>query len=249
MRLRWVVLLGLGLALVGAGVALTVTGRLSAQTLPDLYRTFSDPSVLRDYLRSYGQWTPWVFMMIQSLQVVISPIPGEATGLLGGYLFGVGWGLFYSTIGLVAGSMLAFAMARWLELSFLERFVSFERIRHLTFTSRPEGALVAFFLFLIPGFPKDILSYFLGFTEMSFLTFFVISTLGRIPGTWWLSAQGAQVADQNYRQLFILIVVAVVVALPLYLYRDRILHHASKKENPAPSNPSLENVPGEHPPD
>src|SRR3972149_5353946 len=96
MRLRWVVLLGLGLALVGAGVALTVTGSLAAQTLPDLYRTFSDPSVLRDYLRSYGQWTPWMFMMIQSLQVVISPIPGEATGLLGGYLFGVGGGVFYS---------------------------------------------------------------------------------------------------------------------------------------------------------
>src|SRR3972149_12188075 len=123
MRLRWVILLGLGLALVGAAVALSTTGKLSAQTLRHLLVAFSDPVALRNYLKSYGPWTPVIFIAIQALQVIISPIPGEATGLLGGYLFGIGWGLFYSTIGLTAGSLLAFGPARWLEVSVLEKFV------------------------------------------------------------------------------------------------------------------------------
>jgi uncharacterized membrane protein YdjX (TVP38/TMEM64 family) len=230
MRLRLVILLGLGLALVGTAVALSTAGKLSAQTLRDLFVTLSDPLALRGYPKSYGPWTPVMFIAIQALQVVISPIPGEATGLLGGYLFGMGWGLFYSTIGLTIGSLMAFGLARWLETSVLERFVRLDRLKHLEFIVKPEGVLVAFFLFLVPGFPKDILSYFLGLTPMSSLTFFVVSTLGRIPGTWWLSAQGAQVAHQNYRQLFVLIVVALIVALPLYLYRDRILHRLNRTD-------------------
>ncbi|HLC43403.1 MAG TPA: TVP38/TMEM64 family protein [Methylomirabilota bacterium] len=228
MRPRLVILLGLSLALVGAAVALSTTGGLSAQTVRHLLGVLTDPVALRHSLKSYGPSTPVMFVGIQAVQVIISPIPGEATGLLGGYLFGVGWGLFYSTIGLTIGSMAAFGLARWLEVSVLEKFVKLDRLKHLEFIVKPEGVLVAFFLFLIPGFPKDILSYFLGLTPMSFFTFFVVSTLGRVPGTWWLSAQGAQVADQNYRQLVVLIVVALIVALPLYLYRDRILHRLNR---------------------
>jgi uncharacterized membrane protein YdjX (TVP38/TMEM64 family) len=228
MRSRSVALLGLGLALLGAGVAaLTLNGSFSAQSLHDFYTLLSDPTRLRTVLRSYGAWTPGLFMMIQALQVIISPIPGEATGLLGGYLFGVGLGLFYSTLGLALGSMAAFGIARWFEVSFLERFVKVERLQHLAFVTKPEGVLVAFVLFLIPGFPKDLLSYLLGLTPMNAWTFLVVTTMGRIPGTWLLSAQGAQVADQNYRLLFILLLVAVLVALPLYLYRERILHRVS----------------------
>lgn len=230
MRLRWVILLGLGLALVGAAVALSTTGKLSAQTLRHLLVAFSDPVALRNYLKSYGPWTPVIFIAIQALQVIVSPIPGEATGLLGGYLFGIGWGLFYSTIGLTAGSLMAFGLARWLEVSVLEKFVRLDRLHKLAFITKPEGVLISFVLFLIPGFPKDILSYFLGLTPMSFFSFFVVSTLGRFPGTWWLSAQGSQVANQNYRQLFLLVVIAVLVAVPLYLYRDRILHRLNRTD-------------------
>jgi uncharacterized membrane protein YdjX (TVP38/TMEM64 family) len=48
------------------------------------------------------------------LQVIIAPIPGELTGILGGYLFGEWVGLFYSTIGQTVGSVAAFGVGRWL---------------------------------------------------------------------------------------------------------------------------------------
>ncbi len=44
-------------------------------------------------MASWGWMAPLVFIGIQALQVIISPIPGEITGPVGGALFGTLWGL------------------------------------------------------------------------------------------------------------------------------------------------------------
>ncbi len=54
-----------------------------------LRRLYQDKEFLKLTLREWGILAPVIFMAIQALQVVISPVPGEATGFLGGYLFGV----------------------------------------------------------------------------------------------------------------------------------------------------------------
>jgi len=51
----------------------------------------------------------------------------------------------------------------------------------------------------------------------------VVSTLGRIPGTWVLSAQGARTASGDYLEVVILTAIVVAVALPLYYYRHRLV--------------------------
>jgi uncharacterized membrane protein YdjX (TVP38/TMEM64 family) len=58
---------------------------------------------------------------------------------------------------------------------------------------------------------------------MPFWVFATISTLGRIPGTWVLSAQGAHTAAGDYVQVILLTSVVVAVALPLYYYRNRLV--------------------------
>jgi uncharacterized membrane protein YdjX (TVP38/TMEM64 family) len=58
---------------------------------------------------------------------------------------------------------------------------------------------------------------------MPFWIFAVVSTLGRIPGTWVLSAQGAHTAAGDYLQVILLTAVVVALALPLYYYRHRIV--------------------------
>jgi hypothetical protein len=58
-----------------------------------------------------------------------------------------------------------------------------------------------------------------------------VSTLGRAPGTWVLSAQGASAATGDYVALALITAVTVVVAVPLYYSRhrvlDRVRHRAS----------------------
>ena len=75
----------------------------------------------------------------------------------------------------------------------------------------------------IPGLPKDIVCYLFGVSPMPFWVFAVVSTLGRMPGTWALSAQGAKAAAGEYVELLLLTAIVVAVALPLYYYWSRIV--------------------------
>ncbi len=152
--------------------------------------------------------------------MVFAPIPGEATGFIGGYLFGVPLGMLYSTIGLSTGSMMAFFLGRWLEHKFVARVVSKETIEKFDFLMERQGTLIAFFLFVVPGFPKDYLCFILGLSTMSWKLFLLLSTVGRLPGTLMLTLQGAQVYKGNYLVTGLLLGLCLVLAGMLYYYRE-----------------------------
>ena len=201
----------------------------------ELFEFYANRKAIAQYIKDAGPYGPIVFIILQGLQVVAAPIPGEATGILGGYLFGTLPGLIYSTIGLTLGSCLAFGLGRWLGLPFVRRFVRQETYHKFDFLTRAKGELVIFLLFLIPGFPKDILCFLLGASPLPFGTFFLVSTVGRIPGTWLLSIQGTQVRGHQYVSLFILLSVLAVALLVLHAYRNRIFdwmkrHHHRKEQ-------------------
>ena len=188
-----------------------------------LLRLYQDKHFLKATVKSWGWMGPLVFIAIQALQVIISPVPGEATGLVGGFLFGVGLGFLYSTIGLTAGTLACFGVGRWLGSAFVRRFVADHYWEKMGFIVEAEGAILCFILYLIPGFPKDIISYLFGLSPMPFWVFALVSTLGRAPGTWVLSAQGANMAAHQLRELALLLAIVVAIVIPLYYYRHRIL--------------------------
>ena len=129
---------------------------------------------MRAYLQSWGPWAPLVFVVIQALQVVIAPIPGELTGIVGGFLFGTFRATIYSSLGLTLGSAIAFLAARVVGLPLVKLVVRQETLDKFHFLTESRGTIVTLILFMIPGFPKDTLSYLLGLSPMVFLNFFVI---------------------------------------------------------------------------
>jgi uncharacterized membrane protein YdjX (TVP38/TMEM64 family) len=220
-------ILGFGIFLAVVGMSLWIRLADSA-TVRFLLRLYADHEFLRAELQAWGVWAPLVFMVIQALQVVIAPIPGEVTGLLGGFVFGQGRGFVYSTLGLTAGSLFAFAVGRWLGTAVVRRLVNPEAWHRLGFIVEAEGAILCFVLYLIPGFPKDLLCYLFGVSPMPFWVFAFTSTLGRMPGTWLLSAQGAQTAGGHYVALALLTALVAAVALPLYVYRHQLVDRVSR---------------------
>src|SRR5438309_10209927 len=188
-----------------------------------LVRLYMDKRFLKQTLREWGILAPVIFIGLQALQVIIAPIPGELTGILGGFLFGEWLGLLYSTIGLTLGSVAAFGVGRWVGAHYVRTLVSQETWDKMGFIVEAEGAILCFIIFLIPGLPKDLVCYLFGLSPMPFWVFVVVSTLGRIPATWLLSAQGAHTAAGNYHEVILLTALALAVALPLYYYRARII--------------------------
>ncbi|MCR4301163.1 MAG: TVP38/TMEM64 family protein [Sulfuricaulis sp.] len=163
-----------------------------------------------------------LFIGLQIVQVVAAPLPGEITGFVGGILFGPLWGVVYSTIGLTIGSWLAFMLARWLGRPIVERLVSREIIERYDYVMKHKGLLLAFLMFLIPGFPKDILCYVLGLGHMQQRDFLIVSATGRLLGTVLLTMGGTFFRDEHYTALFTVVGVSLLIILLAMIYRDRV---------------------------
>jgi uncharacterized membrane protein YdjX (TVP38/TMEM64 family) len=195
-----------------------------------LVRLYRDKHFLKDTVAAWGWAAPVVFVAIQALQVIISPIPGEITGPVGGALFGTLWGLIYSTIGLTAGTLVCFAVGRRWGEPLVRPWLSEHHWNRMNFIIEAEGAILCFILYLVPGFPKDIISYLFGISPLPFWVFAVVSSLGRLPGTWISSYFGAHVAEQQYIYAVAFIAVIAALCLPVYYYRDRIIRLVSRKK-------------------
>ncbi len=186
-----------------------------------------------------------MFIAIQALQVIISPIPGEITGPVGGALFGTLWGVIYSTIGLTVGTLFCFWVGRKWGEPLVRPWLSDHNWNRLNFILEAEGAILCFILYLIPGFPKDIISYLFGISPMPFWLFAVVSTLGRVPGTWISSYFGANVGDQQYIYAIAFFALICAFCLPVYYYRDRLIKRFHRKSGRAKSLDGRDRAPVE----
>lgn len=170
-----IVSLGLSVAVVSFSAWLIVFG-VPADYLT--VRLYGDPAFLREKLYEWGSLAPLAFITIQALQVIIAPIPGDVTGLLGGFVFGQWLGFVYSTTGLTVGSLFAFWVGRRFGVPVVQRLIRRRALAQTRFIV--EGSsIVCFVIYVIPGFPKDIACYFFGASPMPFWVFPVVSTAGR----------------------------------------------------------------------
>jgi uncharacterized membrane protein YdjX (TVP38/TMEM64 family) len=188
----------------------------------ELWDILKDHHRLKDLISSSGVFSPLAFILFQVIQVVVAPIPGEATGFLGGYVFGAWAGMVYSMTGLILGSCVAFGIARICEKRVIEKFVSSELRKKFDYLRGRRGVTLSLLLFLIPGFPKDILCYILGLSPMNFGIFMIVSSTGRIPGVLMLTLQGAKAFEHQYEVLSVLLGISASILLVFYVYHERI---------------------------
>ena len=183
---------------------------------------FLNKEKMTDFLNSLGPLSSIGFIFLQAAQVIISPIPGEVTGLIGGFLYGKFLGIVLSTIGLTIGSWAAFILSRSFGRPFAEKFVKKETMARYDYLLHHKGAFLVFLLFLIPGFPKDYLCYILGLGHLTTKEFLIISTIGRFMGTVLLTLGGNYIRHHQYYRFFLLSGIAIVFILLSMVYRDKI---------------------------
>jgi uncharacterized membrane protein YdjX (TVP38/TMEM64 family) len=77
-------------------------------------------------------------------------------------------------------------------------------------------------MFLIPGFPKDILCYLLGLGHMGQRDFLLVSTTGRVLGTTLLTVGGTLFRDARYGAFFTVVGIGITAILLVMIYRENI---------------------------
>ena len=218
---RWKRLLGYGVLLLAVCLLLYYYHD-AHRGVARILHFFSNRERLKEFIDSFGWYAPLIFIGLQALQVIAAPVPGELTGFIGGYLFGMGPGLACSTVGLTLGSLLAFMISRRLGMPFVSRFVGQENQRKFDQVMQRHGTFFSFILFLIPGIPKDYLCYLLGLSPLGLFPFLVISIFGRFPSTLLLTMQGQAVRSEDYRVFFLALGAALIITVLAVIYRGQI---------------------------
>jgi uncharacterized membrane protein YdjX (TVP38/TMEM64 family) len=162
------------------------------------------------------------FVGLQALQVVVSLVPGELTGLLGGYIFGASLGFVYSTVGLTLGATVAVLIGRFFGRVFVERLIPARLLNGMGRRVDRWGLVAVFAFYLIPGLPKDSVCYLAGLSRLPLVPFILVSSVARMPGTLWLVLQGAHVLNRNWGLLAIFTLAVLAACVPVFLFRRSI---------------------------
>lgn len=187
-----------------------------------------DPDAFRNWLDSIGFWGKAAFVGIVILQVLVAFIPGEPIELAAGYAFGFWEGSLLTLAGFLIGSWLVFALVRRFGVKLVEVFFSREKMDQIKFLKNPKKTrAISFILMVIPGTPKDMLSYFAGLTKLKTWEWLAIVAIGRIPSLVTSTLTGAAAGEENY----ILSVVTLGVTLLLSLAGILYYRYICKKEN------------------
>ena len=192
------------------------------------YDIFTDREQIKVFVTSFGTGAPVVFIIIQILQVLLAPFPGEATGFIGGFLFGATKGFFYSSIGLTVGSLINFTIGRFLGKRFVRKLIPPAKLERMDNIVKRQGVIVLFGLFVFPGFPKDYLCLFLGLSAIPLKVFILLTAIGRMPGTLMLSLQGSYIFEQRYGWFVLILSVCLVLMFFAYRYREGLYNWIDK---------------------
>ena len=217
-----------------AGISLGVVVLLAVLVTLFIWRWLSSFSQegFRDYIRSFGAWGWLVLLGLQFLQVFIALIPGELLETAAGYAFGPWIGTVLCYIGVAAASAVVFLLTKRFGIRLVEIFTNREKINQLRFlkTEKRRDTLV-FLLFFIPGTPKDLLTYFIGLTDMKLSNFLAISLIARLPSMVSSTIGGHMLGEENYLGAIILYAIVGVLSLAgMAVYRSILKRRERKKE-------------------
>ena len=182
----------------------------------------SDYDELVKTMRAGGIRGPLICIAVQYVQVVIFFIPGEVTQFAAGNLFGAWAGFLYSWIGIMLGSASAYGFSRLAGRPVIQKIIGKKRLEKIdNALDTGKGRKALFLMFLLPGVPKDSLSFGVGLTDFRIGEFIALSGLGRAPAILFSTLIGSQYQERDYTSIAITVVVAGLVIAAAYLYEKK----------------------------
>ncbi len=172
-----------------------------------------DRDKIRAWVDKWGFLSKPAFIAMVIIQVVIAFIPGEPFEIAAGYAFGVFEGTLLCLIGITVGSIIVFWIVRRFGTRAINFFFASRDTKKLRFLheKRKLNSLV-FILMLIPGTPKDLISYFVGLTDIKFSTWVLIVVIARIPSVITSTLGGSTVSGGNTRLTAIIFAVTIAIS-------------------------------------
>lgn len=193
-----------------------------------LMSLLSNRDKLVESVQSFGPFAPLLYILLQITQTVVAPIPGQIVGSVGGFLFGP-WGILWTTIGTLLGCWIVFLLARRFGRPLLEKIFKKSVIAKFDFILEAKSAsLILFAIFLLPGFPDDVVCYLAGLTKLSIKRLMLLVILGRLPTIILTNFIGAGISE-NFTMVVIAALLGVIILGIGVWQRERVMGLLKKK--------------------
>ncbi|MGY3909175.1 FAD-dependent oxidoreductase [Aeromonas piscicola] len=185
-RARLLLLLVMG-CLIGTFFALDLGRYLSLGALQ------AQQAALAQWVDTHFVAAALLFVAIYVLSTALS-LPGASLLTLGGSaVFGIGWGLLLVSFASTLGATLAFLSARfllrdWVRARFGDKLATFQA------GMEKDGTFYLLSLRLIPLFPFFLVNLLMGLTPIRVSTYYWVSQLGMLPGTFVYVLAGSELA-------------------------------------------------------
>ena len=179
-----------------------------------MIKLIKQPEQFRSWVDSHGFFGNLIFLGMMILQVIIALIPGEPLEIGAGYAFGAVEGSILVLIGTMLGSLLVFLLVRKFGVKLVEVFFSLDKIKNLKMLrDKKRLNFIVFFVFFLPGTPKDLLTYAVGLTDIPIRNFLILTSVARLPSIITSTVAGGALGEENY--LFAVIVFGVTLIISL----------------------------------
>lgn len=208
------VLLGLSAIIITCGLTAWFYGKPLLDFVLDTER-------FRAWMDEKGALGPLAFIGIRTVETIVKLVPAEPLEIGAGYAFGSWWGMALCMIGTMIGSLIIIGLTKLFGMRMVEVFVPREKFQSFRFLQNTKKLnLLLFILFLIPGTPKDFLTYFVGVLPVNPFAFLILTGIARIPSILSSTLCGNALGERNF--WFAAIVYLLTGALSvggIFLYR------------------------------
>lgn len=206
---------------------------LASITVP-LIISYQNPAEFKEYIESLGMGGLLLMFFVQVSQIIVALIPGEIVEFVAGALYGHVGGFLFCMTGIIAGQAIIFQTVRFLGRNFAEKIAGSKLMNRFGFLQDEKKLKsLIFFLFFIPGTPKDMLTYIVPLTKMNLRDFILITMLARIPSVASSVLAGSAFSQNNLLALFVTYaIIAAFTLTGLLIYKKIYLKHKiSSSEN------------------
>lgn len=177
-----------------------------------------------------GVFAPLSYLLLQFLQTIFAPIPGQVVGGVGGFIFGW-WGITLTLIGSTLGYIVVVLLARRFGRPLLEKIFKKSSIEKFDFALGDHAAIILFLIFLLPGFPDDMVGYMAGLTNIPFNKLLALILIGRLPTIIITNYVGMGLSGSNLLPVIIISLILVIFLALLTWQHKKILNFLKSRNN------------------
>ena len=166
---------------------------------------------------------------LQVLQIVVAIIPGEVLEFVSGALYGPWGGLILDLAGIFLGQTLIYVLVSRLGSEFAEKLSGSKLVKKFGFLKDAKKIyLLVFFLYFIPGTPKDAICYAAPLFNIKYKPFMVLSLFARIPSVITSTFAGSAFGKGDFMQTLLIYTIVAAASLAGLLLYNRVMKGREK---------------------